>query len=440
MTDVAPRASREPRPRRRHRRYETTTVNVLQVAGEGVDDGLRDKAPEIKDRFGIDLVVTAVDIVSMHTRALASLRSRVASFDLIDVLGFWTAEMVGGGYFEPLRPYLDDPSRTPGDYDFDDFVSGALDYTGFYDLENQRFARGDLYLIPGTISSSALMYYRADLLEAAGLEPPRTWADYRAAAETLNDPGHGRFGTAIVGRVNPSLFLIEWYTRFITRGGELMKGSPVDGTYSPNLESDEAAAALDDILRVKAYSPPEVLEFGFEEAVAAMATGQVALQILWTTITGNVFNPRSSTVADRVAVAPVPGEGPFAGRAIRGGWGFGIPRNSKAKDAAWQVLCYVTSREFELHQASTYFTTPNRRSVFEDPDLLAAQPYLREALDALQRARILEIACIPETFELVDLASRRFHAALSGKESVEEALGRTSEDWIEVLKRGGHLY
>lgn len=440
MPDLAPGASRRRRSVSRQRRYEATTVNLLQVAGEGVDTALREHASEIKERFGIDLVVTAVEIGTMHTRALASLRSRTATFDIVDVLGFWVAEMVGGGYFEPLGRYVHDHAKTPPDYDLDDFVGGALEYTGYYDVEHGRFGRGDLYLLPGTITSSALMYYRSDLLEAAGLEPPRTWDEYRIAAERLHDPPNGRFGTALVGRVNPSLFLIEWYTRFITRGGELMTGSPDAGTYAPNLECDEAAAALEDLLRVKAFAPPGVLDFGFEEAVSTIASGQVGIEILWTTISGSVFDPRRSTVADRIAVAPVPGQGDFAGHAIRGGWGFGIPRNSKAKDAAWQVLSFVTSREFELYQASNYYTTPTRRSVFENPDLLASQPYLREAHAALERARILEIASIPEAFELIDLASRRFHAALSEKESIEQALSRANEDWTEVLKRGGHLY
>jgi multiple sugar transport system substrate-binding protein len=255
----------------------------------------------------------------------------------------------------------------------------------------------------------------------------------------LNVPGRSQYGTTVVGKVNPSLFLVDWYTQFVTRGGMLMSGSPAEGNYAPNLTSPEAVAALRGIVDLKAFAPPDVLEFGISESVQAMASGRVAMQLMWTTMSGSLFDSRSSTVADRIAVAPMPGEGPFAGQAIRGGWGFGIPRNSLVNEAAWQALVYLTSRAFERYQTATYLTTPNRRSVFEDPELRAAQPYLGAARDALERARILEIAAIPETFELIDVASRRFHAALSGQEGVEEALAKANEDWVEVLKRGGHL-
>jgi len=66
-------------------------------------------------------------------------------------------------------------------------------------------------------------------------------------------------------------------------------------------------------------------------------------------------------------------------------------------------------------------------------------PYLSTAGRVFQKARILEIANIPETFELITIAAQEFPAALTGRASAREACKSANDKWIAVLKRGGHL-
>ena len=56
-----------------------------------------------------------------------------------------------------------------------------------------------------------------------------------------------------------------------------------------------------------------------------------------------------------------------------------------------------------------------------------------------QKAQILQIANIPETFELITDAAEEFGGALSGSVSAAEACKKANDRWIQVLKRGGHL-
>ena len=69
----------------------------------------------------------------------------------------------------------------------------------------------------------------------------------------------------------------------------------------------------------------------------------------------------------------------------------------------------------------------------------AKLPYLRTAGKVFQNARTLEIANIPETFELITDAAVEFSAALSGSSSAAAACKKANDKWISVLKRGGHL-
>jgi len=119
----------------------------------------------------------------------------------------------------------------------------------------------------------------------------------------------------------------------------------------------------------------------------------------------------------------------------------GIPKNAPAanKDAAWAVIAYLTSKQWEQYQTLKYQTDPTRNSTFFSPKMNKALPYLSTAGKVFQKARIIEIANIPETFELITDAAIEFSAALSGSASAKQACQNAQNKWISVLKRGGHL-
>jgi len=170
------------------RAYAGQTVNIL-IAAEGDDKGVRDKVGEIKQRFGIDLKYTALPVAGLLPKANQNLAAPTSSFDAIMVLGFSVTQMVGGGGFTPLNPYL---SKVPAGYDFPkDFPAGELEYVGYFDVKKQQFGGKTLYLIPGLHGGSVVLFYRKDLLDAAGLKPPTTWKAYLDAAAASGRPRRG---------------------------------------------------------------------------------------------------------------------------------------------------------------------------------------------------------------------------------------------------------
>src|SRR3546814_18367540 len=58
----------------------------------------------------------------------------------------------------------------------DDYVDGSL-----------MKVDGKVYDLPYTLGNFSILWYRDDLLEAAGVGVPGNWEDLRAAAETLTD-------------------------------------------------------------------------------------------------------------------------------------------------------------------------------------------------------------------------------------------------------------
>ncbi len=414
------------------RQFAGTTVNIL-IAQEGDDLGVKDKVGEIKKRFGIDLKYTALGVGPLIGKANQNLQAPTSAYDAMMVLGFTVTQMVGGGLFTPLNSYL---SKVPAGYDFpNDFPAGELEYVGYFDVKKQAFGGKTLYLIPGLHGGSVNFFYRKDLFKAAGLQVPTTWKQYLAAAEKLNTGGvSGNVMIAKSGDV--SLFLVDWFTRFINQpGAKLMSGSPQKKNYTPRLTSPQSVAALQHMVDCVQFAPSGVLEYAFTEVADAFSAGKTAMMLLWSTIAGPVYNPKKSKVAKKAGVAVPPG----GGKAVRGGWGMGIPKNAKNKDAAWTVITYLTSKEWEKYQTLKYQTDPTRNSTYSDPKLAKALPYLPTAGKVFQKSQILEIANIPETFEMAGAAAEEFSAALAGSSSAADACKKANDRWIGILKKGGHL-
>ena len=415
------------------RAFAGKTISIL-VAAEGDDKGVKDKIPEIKKRFGIDVKMTALPVGPLNEKLSQNVKAPTSSFDAIMVLGFTVSAFVGGGFFEPLNKYL---KTVPAGYDFpNDFPQGELNYVGYYDVQHQRAGGKTLYLIPGLHGGSVVLFYRKDLFKAAGLQPPTTWPAYLNAAKKLNTGGVA--GNSMIAKSGDvSMFLCDWYTRFVNMGGVLMSGSPQAKNYRPRLTSPAAVGALQHMVDCVKYASSGVQSYDFTISTDAFSAGKTAMMLIWSTIAGPVYNPATSKVAGKVGVA-VP---PVKGQAVRGGWGMGIPKNAPAenKDAAWTVITYLTSKEWERYQTLKYQTDPTRNSTFFNPALNKKLPYLATAGRVFQKARILEIANIPETFELITIAAQEFAAALSGLSSAAEACKKANDKWTAVLKRGGHL-
>jgi multiple sugar transport system substrate-binding protein len=420
-------------------KYAGSTVRVILVDGERDDFGLKDKIPEIKESMGIDVQVTTLGLGDLIASNNQNLTASESAFDIMHVLGFTVAATVGADHFTEITSWVADPARTPADYDFADFPAGQLDYCGYFDIATGEFGGNKLYLIPGIHSGSAIMFYRKDLLDAANVAVPRTWEEYLAAAEALNSADVA--GNSLIGSGGDvSLFLVDWYTRFITMGGQFTSGNKNAKSLTTNLTSPEAVRALQHMIDCVKFAPEAVTGYTMTNTVDQFQTGKVAMMVMWSTIAGAVYGP-DSPVKDSVAVAPVPADAGQTPRSIRGGWGLGIPKNlpDANKDAAYHLLTYMTSQEFEKYQVGTYQTDPNRKSTGSDPDLVAQLPYLPEAVAAIETAQILEIANIPETFEIVGAIAAEFNLALTGTEDAATACQKAQDASVAILRRGGHL-
>lgn len=419
-------------------RYAGEKVRIAIVDGERDEAGLKDKIADIKSTMGIDVELTTMALGALLESNNQNLRAPESAFDILHVLGFSVAGTVGADLFQELTPWVADPARTPADYDLADFPDGVLQYAGYFDVAKGEFGGDKLYLIPGIHSGSCILFYRKDLLDAAGVAVPTNWDEYLAAAEKLTTGDVA--GNCMIGANDVSLFLVDWYTRFITMGGSFTTGSKADKTLMTNFTSPESIRALQHMIDCVPFAPAAVTSYGFTESLDAFISGKVAMMAFWSTIGGGIYSP-DSPVAATTETAVMPADAGQTPRAIRGGWGLGIPKNlpDKNKDVAWHLMTYITSAAFEKYQVGTYQTDPNRASTFIDPELVSKLPHLPIAGEATATAQILEIANIPETFAIVGEAAREFNLALAGTQDAATACQKAQDASLGILRTGGHL-
>ncbi len=120
-----------------------------------------------------------------------------------------------------------------------------------------------------------VLWCRTDLFEEAGMPLPKTWDEYRAAAEKITNAGRGVFGACFpAGRT--------WNTQIqasitIWAGG----GQIFDDKLNVALDSPEVRRAMTYYAEMCRFSPPDIGSYGFREASAAYTSGKAATTFYW---------------------------------------------------------------------------------------------------------------------------------------------------------------
>jgi multiple sugar transport system substrate-binding protein len=422
------------------KKYAGTKLSILMTGDENDHRALGDLLPQLEEETGIKLQITSPALGALIEKTLQNLKADRSSFELVEYLGFLATQQIGGGYFEQLNSYIDNPAETPPDWDFQDFIPGAMKNVGIYDLKNHTVGQGsDVYGIPGLHSGSVIYFYRKDLFDAAGLKPAKTWDDFKVAAQKLHTANVA--GCSFIGANDFSLAAVDWYTRFITTGGKLMSGDPNGKEFRPHVDTPEGVGALQMLIDVLPYAPKNVTQYGFAENVDGFSSGKIAQMIFWSTIAGPIFNKEKSTVAEKTATASVPAAAGQTPRAIQGGWGVGIPKNvdPAKKAAAWRALTWITNKKVNKYEIEKYQIDANRTSAFQDQELIKRFPYLPDSAKAIADADIIPTARIDEFFQLNDVMNVEFNKALIGGQDAKTACANVQKQWEAILRKGGHL-
>jgi multiple sugar transport system substrate-binding protein len=240
------------------------------------------------------------------------------------------------------------PDYYPAEYDFADFDPGRRK-VATYD--------GKVWFAPLT-GGGDLLVYRKDLLEKAGVEPPKTLEEFIAAVKKLHDPAHGVYGVALRGQRGSGANVWRWMPYFKGFGGEWFDGK------TPVFDGPAAVKATETYLELFKYSAPGTQTGSWDEATSAFLSGQVALMIESTPLAGLALDPKSSKVVGKIGYLPPPK--PLTGGGYAHGFAIGAKANKddNAKKCAGLFIAWATSKQNEQRRlAADQFGELNRTSV-----------------------------------------------------------------------------
>ena len=305
-----------------------------------------------------------------------------------------------------------------------------LDRSDYYSVGLESYAyRGALYGLP-VKGSTIICYYNMDLFDRYGVAYPSddwTWDDLLARARKLTEDEDGDGMTDIYGLTPYDIANYVW-----SAGGDFLRQE--DGGWVSNLDDERVLAGTQfyvDLYFKHKVSPPRpgmrtdnaMSTFTFEAGRVAMA------------ITGPWRIP-DYQLLDRfrwnIALMP---EGP-AGRQTRyAGSGFSIWKDTPQPEMAWQLVRYLVGPESMAKMAVLGSDLPPQRSVAWSAFLREGTPWDEEIF---VRAMDHEVRIFPQELWWEDLYRRmqdELDAALTGRETVEEALRQAHEVTREYLQR-----
>ena len=234
-------------------------------------------------------------------------------------------------------------------------------------------ASGQLMAMPW-FADCGMLFSRKDMLEKIGVGVPKTWDDLVAAA-AKGVGGSTPHGFLWQGKRSEA-FVCNLVSVLGSNGASIL--SPDGATVTI---ADPAAVAamqfLYDSIHRTHVSPADVLSWDEEPCRQPFNDGEAMFLRNWSYTWGLAQQP-SSAIAGKISVAPLPHFQGKRSAACLGGFQFGVNAHSKQRSAAVDFLHWLSSRETQLRFATVDGLAPTRPSVFDDPSLAKAQPFLAQ--------------------------------------------------------------
>jgi multiple sugar transport system substrate-binding protein len=179
------------------------------------------------------------------------------------------------------------------------------------------------------------------------------------------------------------------------------------------------------------YSPPDTLNYFWDDVMALMQQGKVFELTMWNDSTYAVEDPASSKVSGKMGFATLPvAPGSKAGKVGQiEGWTYLIPTDSKNPEAAYLFIQWMMGfdRQLAQHLGGGASARPD---VYAHPDVKKLS-YSQASVDtnAVGRPK----PTIPQAPEITDILVRELSLALSGAKSPKQALDTAAVDMNKLL-------
>lgn len=277
---------------------------------------------------GIKINLSVIPWTNIFQKELLALSARSGQYDVLCQSTSFFPDFAASGYFAPLDQFFNDKKLINVEqFNIPDFPSSLWDGVGK--------AHGKLYALP-FMQFPQIMYYRSDLVKTH----PRTLDEYLASVKKLNHPTN-MYGTVVQGlKAGAGGDTYAWYPWLFTFGGDIVKNGKVA------VNSPQAVAALEYYVELSKYAPSSSITYGSDQSDVPFLQGHVAQTLENSDHWARYFDPKASSVANKVALDVMPGKNRGEqGTVLVGCWSYGVSAFSPNQAEAFQFISYLSSKE-----------------------------------------------------------------------------------------------
>lgn len=307
---------------------------------------------------GIQVELINMSWENVADRVMTEMAAGGDSYDIIEFDNAWVSKFVTNGWVEPLDAFVTQDIK-------DGVLPGLLD----------KFSmNGHIYGIAWNNDTRFFMY-NAEMLKRAGIEkPPTTWAELKEQSMKLQAAGIASYG------FSNSLMQAQSCTNEITNMVYSFGGDFFDDAGNLTITSDPAVKAayeyMVDALNTSKFVDPGSLTSDYETVANVFNMGQSAFFVqAWPGIYQSANDAEQSQIVGNIAVADYALGENGKQSVLTLPEAMAIPATSKNKEAAWEYIKYMSSKDFDKRKAETIGALPIWSDLFNDADLLKLYPH-----------------------------------------------------------------
>jgi len=361
----------------------------------------------------------------------------------IMTIGTYDAPFWGkNGWVVSLEPFFARlPQAERDEYDREDLLPSIRSALSYNHAQ---------YALP-FYGESSMVFYRKDLFARAGLTMPEapTWKQIYDFAVRLKDIEKGTYGIVLRGLPGWGEILAPFNTVINAFGGRWF-----DEQWHPAFDEPQMREAWEFYKKILADAgEPNPATNGYTECLAIMQSGKAAL---WydATVTAGALEAPDSKVTGRIGYA----QAPSARKGNNGwlwAWALAIGSSSRHPNEAFKFLRWATDRSYISFVGSqvgwTRVPPGTRASTYSNPSYLAAAPFARRVLAAIESADYehptlapvpyvgVQYVSIPEFQSLGETVSQQLAAYIAGQKTIDAALADSQAAALRVAREGGYL-
>jgi multiple sugar transport system substrate-binding protein len=441
--------------------FSGTTIRVVTFTGPQIAEPLQRRAPDFEKATGAKVQIITVPFSDLYQKLLTDFATKTNSYDATVFDPQWMGDYVPSGYLEDLTDRVQKDSALQ----WSDIAPFFRDFSATF--------KGKVYTVP-LDGDFQMVYYRKDLLQKDGLQPPATWDDYISIAKhfqgkDLNGDGKPDYGSCLAMKRSAQSYWawISIASAYLQSQGTKQGAFFNTDNMQPLMNTPGAAAALDVYKQLSKIGPPEQLNQDVGDSRGLFVTGRCALSLDWGDIGPLAVDKSQSTVQDKVGAIILPGSKKVLDRstgqladcnptlcphatngvnhapfAAFGGWSGAINKAAqpKVKDAAFAFLSYMSQSaqsSVDVTIGKTGFN-PYRTSHFTNMGPWtasgmsdqAAKDYLGAIQSSLQSPNMVLDLRIPQTAfyqqTALDTALAQY---LAGEISLSQTMAQITDQW-----------